>query len=240
LGNNQNDQLGLGRDNPEIASPTLLPLSRQEEIISVHAAARYSILRTAQDRLLVFGEMRKYVSSLEFPSPIQSISCGWSHVIVITIDGSVYGFGNNANDELALPDTFYATPTLLPIRDITAAACGTNFSLFLTQASLLSCGGNSFGSLGLQNTRSLKEPSTVDLECSVVGVATGGYHAFALMEDGGVLGWGWNCFQQVGPDPAINVINHLRVFGEDMKVDGEQGREDKKIVGIGCSWRPLG
>jgi hypothetical protein len=58
-----------------------------------------------------------------------------------------------------------------------------------------------------------------------------------------VLGWGWNCFQQIAED-VPNVIEHLRVFGEDMK-DGEETdmgeveggkREEKKIVGIGCSW----
>jgi alpha-tubulin suppressor-like RCC1 family protein len=241
-GTNKLGQLGLNQsDLTEAVPPTLVPLSTHEKIISVHVGARSSLFRTSDDRLLVCGELAKYSHSLEFPSPIQSLSCGWSHLLVITKDGSVYGFGDNEDGELCLPDPTYDTPTLLPLRDITAVACGTNFSVLLTsQGSLLASGYNAYGSLGLQHTISSKTPTPVTLAQGVVGVAAGGFHVFALMEDGGVLGWGWNCFQQIAPEIVSNVLQPMRVFGEDMK-DGEGGkaigREDKKVMGIGCSWR---
>jgi alpha-tubulin suppressor-like RCC1 family protein len=192
-GDNKYDELGIER---EIAAttPTLVPLSTREKIISVHAGSNFSLLRNAQDQVFVFGQLQKYASVLEFPLPIQSISCGASHVLVLTKNGTVYGFGDNSDGQLCSPELFFPAPTLLPVQDITTVAAGSSFSFFLTsQGSLLTTGYNSYAALGLQTTLHSRE-TKVALEKGVVGVAAGGFHVFALMEDGGVLGWGWNGF----------------------------------------------
>jgi alpha-tubulin suppressor-like RCC1 family protein len=255
-GDNRNNELALeeegGKPSEQVIVPTLIPLSIREKIISIHAGAHSSVFRISDFRICVTDMVIPIF--LDLASPIVSISCGWSHTLVLTKNG-LYGYGVNPDGEMGCKEPEnHESPTLLPLQDIASVACGTNFSLFLTsRGSLLSSGYNDYASLGLQSTEPPTEIPAVALERGVVGVAAGGFHGFALMEDGGVLGWGWNCFQQVGEAGVQRFIKQLRVFGDDVREGKDAGenskgeREEKgegagaekngkEIVGIGCAW----
>eukprot|EP01083_Nonionella_stella_P202121 738710_1 len=97
---------------------------------------------------------------------IQSSS---KHTLFLTINGNVYGYGNNESGQLGLGKNINRshidTPTLISFEyKIKAIACGELHSLFINEhGTLLVCGYNYCGQLGMDvNTEPIKEPLTPD------------------------------------------------------------------------------
>ncbi len=88
---------------------------------------------------------------------ILSASCGASHSLLLSKDGDVYGMGSNKQGELGLD--FVSTqlqPTLIEefkgeeqVESVEQIACGSHYSILLSQGRIFATGNNSYGQLGL-------------------------------------------------------------------------------------------
>ena len=124
-------------------------------------------------------------------------TCG-RHTMMIA-DGSVLASGSNELGQLGLglgldDDTIEAPPRglslPLPVRRI---ACGwSHTAILLADGSLLTCGANSHGQLGLGLAAgaSVRTPTRVPLLPPLADVAAGGSHTLALCAGGGGA-WAW-------------------------------------------------
>lgn len=129
-------------------------------------------------------------------------SCSAAHTILINMDRKALAFGRNPCGQLGLPDTkLCEKPTLIPGLEklnIIQAACGRNFTLFLTDTgSVYACGDNKSGQCGVGNTHATintptlinyRGPPIVRIGCgaefSVILDVKGNLHTFGLPEYG--------------------------------------------------------
>jgi len=142
---------------------------------------------------------------------IVSIKCGGTHTMFLTNNGKVYGCGNNRNGELGLgnTETDPLTPTLLdttPFNTLTisAIACGTNHTIFLTNdGEVYGCGVNDLGQLGLgdsiiqTSSPTLLDPSYFN-SSTIYAIACGANCTMFITNDGKVYGCGINTSGQLG------------------------------------------
>ncbi|OQS00849.1 regulator of chromosome condensation (RCC1)-like protein [Achlya hypogyna] len=167
-------ELGLGPDQPRATTPTQLP--GVDGVVAVHCGWQHSVLHLASREILVTGNNRhgqlglgndapKSVMQpqpLPASTPFDAIAVGWHHVIGL-VDGQVYSWGRGAFGQLGYySDAFVATPQHLDLPPIAAVACGSEHSLFLTQAGeLLTCGWGEHGNLGHGDGANVTTPTPV-------------------------------------------------------------------------------
>jgi alpha-tubulin suppressor-like RCC1 family protein len=131
-----------------------------------------------------------------------------SHFALITGTGTVYVSGYNPWGQLGLNDTANRTvPTLITNNigslNIVAVSCAYYHSLFLTNTgAVYSCGLNSYGQLGLNDTSIRTVPTLVSNtigSLNIVAVAVG-YNFFSLFltNTGAVYSCGYNYNGQLG------------------------------------------
>jgi len=118
-----------------------------------------------------------------------AIAVGDSHVLALKADGTMVGWGTNANDQISFADA--AT-------NIVAISAGYVHSLALRADGLiLGWGSDEFGQLDVA-------PEATN----VVAIASGYSHNLALRKDGTVASWGLDDRSQVTiPDEATNVVS---------------------------------
>ncbi len=105
FGSNTSGQLGTG-DNKMRKTPTLIPLN--EKIVSVAGKRFSSLLSTNNGQVYICGNningsIPKLIHKM---NNIVQVS-GSSHVLLLTAEGHVYGFGDNSNGQLGLGDYIY-------------------------------------------------------------------------------------------------------------------------------------
>jgi alpha-tubulin suppressor-like RCC1 family protein len=186
--------------------------------------SKHSIFVDVEGKLLVWGNNRYYALGLPSndasePQPlvlgtekkcpvVQQVAVGLEHTLALTRDSQVYVWGDNADGQLGfcpLETPLVSCPTLLPQPDalagkkISKVACGSSYSMLITQdGSLFSFGDNEQGQLGLgpgsRSTRRTWIPSLVafPLPTKVIDVACGYNHVVALSSEGHVHVWGQN------------------------------------------------
>ncbi len=140
---------------------------------------------------------------------VAAMAAGDSHSLALKSDGSLWGWGNNADSQLGLGDTTNRNvPTRLGLEtDWTALAAGALHTLALkTDGSLWAWGFNFFGQLGLGATSPdscdlmpcALNPTRVGIAADWTALAAKGSYSLALKSDGSVWGWGDNSNGQLG------------------------------------------
>ena len=128
--------------------------------------------------------------------------CGGSHTFLLKNDGTVWATGNNGYGQLGLGYTNNSTRfQQVNITDVKQIACGFNFTAILkNDGSVWTCGYNGYGQLGLGNTtnQSTFTKVTTNINNDVTQIYAGGYHLFALKNDGTVWCCGKNDYGQLG------------------------------------------
>jgi alpha-tubulin suppressor-like RCC1 family protein len=241
-GNNSGGQLALG-DCGARTTPTLVPLSTQETLIDVKCGANFSMAITRAGSLFLWGlnPLTRNTSHpvpipIPTPSPVTHLTCGWAHFLVLTQDGALYVAGDNNHGCFGLGDNIARSSlTLHPtLNNLAAIGTSATNTFFLTKSgTLLACGYHTYGTVGCPQTE-VEIFSPVSILEGVVDVAGGGQHGMAIMEDGGVVSWGWNLFGQVGNNSDQNQKIPVRVH-KTRGAEDSTGTE-KKIISIGCGW----
>ena len=148
---------------------------------------------------------------------ITEIACGAHHSLFLTNDGSVYSCGyndygqlglNSTNDQIAPQkiQTFYDNEI-----KITKIACGSSYSLFLTNdGRVYSCGSNVYGQLGLNSTNDQIAPQLIqtfyDNEIKITKIAGGANHSLFLTNDESVYSCGYNGNGELGLNYTKDII----------------------------------
>lgn len=154
-----------------------------------------------------------YLSPTEIVTGIINISVGYSHTLLLTINGNVLACGNNQYGQLGngenvssnYPKYVCCSPGVR-LTNIVAISAGFAHSLFLTsEGTVLACGYNNYGQLcnGDPSTISVFYPRNVYLSSNtilsgIIEISAGFYHSVFLKSDGGVLTGGYNYYGQLG------------------------------------------
>jgi len=146
---------------------------------------------------------------------------GRVHSLVLTREGSIFGWGNNTGGQLgnfsngssAVPVATTMTNILAGQRVVTVAAGGYH-SVALAQSGLVFCWGvNDRGQLGTGDGANYNQPAVV-LDAGtpmagkpIVAISAGHQHTLALAADGQVFAWGDNSFGQLGNGSSESVFH---------------------------------
>ena len=148
---------------------------------------------------------------------VQVSNSGGAHMLALASDGTVYAWGGNGDGRLGngttnnsnVPIAVKTIGTPMDGKTITQIAAGGGHSLALaSDGTIYSFGGNNYGQLGrstsTSNPHSIVFPAPVETASTpmngktIVQVAAGSYHSFALASDGTMYAWGWNEHGQAG------------------------------------------
>jgi alpha-tubulin suppressor-like RCC1 family protein len=124
--------------------------------------------------------------------------------LAIDTKGNVWGWGQNGQGELCLPDTGnYTTPVKLPLSHVTVVAGASNHVLYDAHGTVYSCGGNGAGDLGDGSKHSTTTPKKVlGLDGSLVTQLVASFaNSGALLSNGEYYDWGYNGNGQLGDGP---------------------------------------
>lgn len=134
-----------------------------------------------------------------------------NHVLAIDAAGTLYGWGNNANGELAEADDVFLVDTPAEVSGapapVSSIAAGGGVSVVVSGGKVYTWGTSYFGELGDGSTGGAvrREPAAVAGLDDVVSVAAPpltnddfGRHVLAVTEDGQVYTWGYNASGQLG------------------------------------------
>ncbi|XP_033952996.1 RCC1 and BTB domain-containing protein 2 isoform X2 [Pseudochaenichthys georgianus] len=139
---------------------------------------------------------------------IESLSYGTGpHVVIATTDGEVFAWGHNGYSQLGNGTTNHGlTPALVSTnllsKRVTEVACGSHHTIALTtDGEVFAWGYNNSGQVGSGSTANQPTPRRVS-SCLqnkvVVNIACGQLCSMAVLDNGEIYGWGYNCNGQLG------------------------------------------
>lgn len=135
---------------------------------------------------------------------IIAIAAGDYHSMALAADGTIYTWGYNGYGQLGVGDNndrLY--PVHLPIRNIYAIAAGGHHNLLLSEngspQSILACGLNAYGQLGLGDTNDHNVFSSNEFGTfGLISLAAGELHSLGRHFNGENVAWGNNFYGQLG------------------------------------------
>jgi hypothetical protein len=240
---------------------------KKEEFVLIRAGACFSTALTRDGRVYTWGacDIQHTTSPtlVTCPEPLVDLACGWGHLIGLSKNGTAYAWGGIPSEGV---DRDREEASAFDLPPVAAIACGNNFSVFLTKSgTLLVHGSNQYGTNPEDhslNTYSLP-PRKVQIpeNLRAVAVAVGGNHVLALLEDGRVVGWGWNIYGQIGMGNSEKSSQPLCFIWPEVEMIAgptveEEGKEENRseivkarrrvsgkeleIAGLGCGWGSRG
>lgn len=131
--------------------------------------------------------------------PIQQITIGIDHTVILGEDNNVFVFGDNAFGQLGLGHNECEYSPIRLMDKISQIACG-NFHTVIVRDNrdVLVFGNNAFGQLGLGNYDHQNKPIVLMQGILIREIACGGRHTVILKENNDVLVFGYNGHGQLG------------------------------------------
>ncbi|XP_077578799.1 RCC1 and BTB domain-containing protein 2 isoform X2 [Stigmatopora nigra] len=167
---------------------------------------------------------------------IVSLSYGTGpHVVVATSDGEVYAWGHNGYSQLGNGTTIHGlipalVSTNLQNKRISEVACGSHHTIALTaEGEVYAWGYNNSGQVGSGSTANQPTPRRVSscLQSKVVvNIACGQLCSMAVLDNGEIYGWGYNCNGQLGLGNTGNQQTPCRVAA----------LQGVKVVQVACGY----
>ena len=150
---------------------------------------------------------------------VTDIAAGSTHSLALVEGGAVYTWGYNDRGQLGLGDHGYSTdrnvPTEVPgVNEVVAVAAGSCHSFVLSrEGTVMACGDNGYGQLGLGDTDNRDTFTVVPGLKGVVDIDAGGDHSIAATLEGEVYTWGkgWGLGQ--GGDDDTQRLSPTKVTG---------------------------
>jgi alpha-tubulin suppressor-like RCC1 family protein len=209
-GENIDGALGLGSEEFFISSPQLLSLPTDEKVIKVASGFRFSTALTSQGSLFTWGSnfagclgqgLQEYSSPLPallppLPSKIIDMACGFSHLLVLTEDGTAYACGANSSGEIGMGldpegEDYQHTSLTKIFEQVAEISCGSCHSMLITKnGTLYGCGWNRYGILGLGDR--VNRHVMTRIMSNVTSMANGSTHCLVQTTDGSTWTWGEN------------------------------------------------
>jgi len=149
---------------------------------------------------------------------VKTLAAGEEHSCLITIDGTVYSWGNNAHGQLGYnfgekvepsPKKIEAIPKMM------AASCGRAHTLFLTsKGEIYACGANSQASLAVHNQKDkVYSPTKIEMDVMIKEIYASDFSA-ALTDSGDLYLWGFTPFGLItSPEKVEEFANRVQAFG---------------------------
>jgi len=219
FGYNTTGQLGLGNIT-NLDTPTLIP--NLTNVKQTSCGYDYSLVLLNDGTLYSFGNntdgqlgLGNTTTPISTPTLIpgltnvkQIVGCN-NHSLAVLNDGTVKGWGYNAQGELGLGNTTtpYKTPTIIPnLTNVKQIAGGIYHSLaLLNDGTVKSFGLNDSGQLGYVGNSLM--PKLIPSLSNVKQIAGGSYNSFALLNDGTIKAFGYNSLGELGLGNTTNPIS---------------------------------
>ncbi|CAF1021817.1 unnamed protein product [Adineta steineri] len=212
-----NEYLQLGRDG-RASVPEKVILPQNDDVVQVACGQHFSVCLTGNGKIVVWGSISGKVTNddgLVYQKPeylggfsekrMIQIAAGYTHILGLTDDGTVYATGVNAHGQLGLGhnnDCVRASPMVcLRGSPIIYIACGAYHSLIISKSgTVFTCGLNESGQLGLGDTDARVWPSNVKSlqQQKVTYAACGEKHSVVVTLEGGVFSFGCSGHGQLG------------------------------------------
>ncbi|AYV82435.1 MAG: chromosome condensation regulator [Hyperionvirus sp.] len=231
-GYNEDGRLGLGGSRNQFLKLDGVP----GDIIEVICEGSVIILRLGDGTLmgcgfneygqLGLGDCRRVKQFLKIdgiPKNIVEVICSEATIIIRLTDGTLMGCGNNSLGQLGLGDRGSRNEFIkisgIP-KNIVRVMCYASCTVIkLTDGTLMGCGYNSHGQLGLgdcQEKRVFRE--IVGIPKNVAQVILGISHIFIFLTDGTLLSCGDNRFGQLGlgDNSARYSFQEIRGIGKNI------------------------
>lgn len=200
-GRNDFGQLGHGdvtdRRTPQLVEPPIL------DIQQISCGQFHSTILTKQNVVYICGkndygqlgfegtDSVRVFTKLSLPSSdtITQVCCGYYHTLLLSSNGSVFGFGRNDFGQLGLGHVQQRVNkctmiTSLRDKNVTSVAAGCYHSIAITSNGMLYVfGRNNHGQLGTGDSEERHSPHPVDefLGKHIVSIAAGFYHTVVLV-----------------------------------------------------------
>lgn len=195
-GSNSQCQLGLAKESKVISEPTELQLPAFETAVDIQFGLRHSVILTTSGKVLVLGSNKHFKNHehqvikhnsteflhLQLKSRATQVVSGQNHIIVLSEDNSLLGFGDNKFGQCSKVESR---------RKIVKIASGWTHNAFLTdEQELYLYGRNNYGQL-CNGTRVNADSSQKCCVSPVEDFELGAEHGI-LKSKGEIFTWGWN------------------------------------------------
>ncbi|AYV83347.1 MAG: chromosome condensation regulator [Hyperionvirus sp.] len=229
-GNNYSGQLGLG---DYVCRNVFCEIEGICGVVEVKCVGDYTIIRLTDGTLMGCGNNKKghlglgdnlrrnlFVEIKCVPKNIEEVICQESHVIVRLTDGTLMGCGYNEFGQLGFEDNrttnLFEEIVGIP-KNIIEVICGPYHTIIrLTDGTLMSCGFNRFGQLGLGDVKDRKFFSEIaSIDKNVVKIICGYAYTIIRLANGSLMSVGNNMFGELGLGDSI----HRNIFSEIKGID---------------------
>jgi alpha-tubulin suppressor-like RCC1 family protein len=142
-------QLSLPPATRVFAGSTISAMTTEEGALYVWGSKAYSLLAKTADTL----RLPSFQPHLIFPSGVLEVACGVSHIVVLLEDNSIWGWGNNWDDQLGGGGSPVSLPKKIELPNlqgkISGIIAGANFSAAFTEKRVLYVIGKPVAYLGV-------------------------------------------------------------------------------------------
>ena len=213
FGKNNLGQLGLGHNSMYVSLPT--PIPNLPQISQVSCGADFTVCVDCEGFMWSFGyndcgqlgtgnkatRFNIPQKILDIP-PVLSVSCGYSHTLIITTDSNLWSCGHNNFGQLCLGNKeSQLKPQKTSISNVSKTSAGNHHSLFQNnKGEIFACGYNCSGECGLGHLESLQiTPSFIpNVPSNVVHFVCGYHFSLFLDSEGNVFSIGYNTYGSLG------------------------------------------
>ena len=197
--------------------PTILSLAD-----SISPKGKQNFTNPVQYKLWANGKSASYtvrisVSPVEFPV-IKSIAAGYSHIIAIKNDGTVWACGNNASGQLGMGD--YSSRNVLtqvPIYNADKVFTGDAATIIKLKDGTAWGAGNQYGQLGLGHRYGIPTLTRVPFLDDATQFAITFGEMFVLKPDGTVWGAGRNMESVLAQGDADLRVSFVKIPIDNVK-----------------------
>lgn len=135
---------------------------------------------------------------------VTAVSASPYHVLVLTADGTLLGWGDNSQSQLGpdLGSTIHEPTVLMSVPGARELAAGRYHSVLVVESGqVYAWGDNSAEQLGLNLPERIRRFTEHPLQGDFLSIAGTDRHSLALMSDGSVWSWGFSDFGALGLGP---------------------------------------